>query len=224
MDHGHDDFAFEPVPGLPERLPAGEHLLWQGAPRWQALARDAFHVRALAVYFGVLLAWVVVSALYDGQPVAGALMAVAVLAPLAVAALALVVLFAWLVERTTVYSITNRRVVMRFGIALPITVNVPYAIVESVGLTARADGTGDLPLNLNTPDRIAYLHLWPHARPWRIAKPAPMLRAVPDAAAVGNLLSQALADSVGGVTHAPVFPAPARASATLAREWAADAQ
>jgi hypothetical protein len=33
-----------------------------------------------------------------------------------------------------------------------------------------------------------------------------------------------VADFVGGVPHARVFPAPARASATLPREWAADAQ
>ena len=32
----HDDFAFEPVPGLPELLPQGETLLWQGS---SALAR-----------------------------------------------------------------------------------------------------------------------------------------------------------------------------------------
>jgi hypothetical protein len=28
----HDDFAFEPVKGLPELPPEGEHLLWQGRP------------------------------------------------------------------------------------------------------------------------------------------------------------------------------------------------
>jgi hypothetical protein len=29
--------------------------------------------------------------------------------------------------------------------------------------------------------RIAYLHLWPHARPWKLAAPQPMLRCLPDA-------------------------------------------
>ncbi len=28
----HDDFAFDPLPGLPEALPAGENILWQGRP------------------------------------------------------------------------------------------------------------------------------------------------------------------------------------------------
>ena len=28
----HDDFQIEPVPGLPERPPEGERILWQGRP------------------------------------------------------------------------------------------------------------------------------------------------------------------------------------------------
>ena len=42
-------------------------------------------------------------------------------------------------------------------------------------------------------DKVAYLLLWPHARPWRLSKPEPMLRAVPDAARVAAILARALA-------------------------------
>ena len=40
----HDDFKFEPVRGLPEALPEGEHILWQGSPVPGRLARDAVKV------------------------------------------------------------------------------------------------------------------------------------------------------------------------------------
>jgi len=33
------EYEYEPVPGLPQRLPQGERILWQGAPDWQTLAR-----------------------------------------------------------------------------------------------------------------------------------------------------------------------------------------
>ncbi len=46
-------------------------------------------------------------------------------------------------------------------------------------------------------DSIAYLHLWPHARPWRAARPEPMLRCVPQAAQVAQLLSQAWSQETG---------------------------
>ena len=52
--HGHEH-EFEPQFGLPERLPAGERILWQGSPDFRALARNAFHLRKLALYFSVLL-------------------------------------------------------------------------------------------------------------------------------------------------------------------------
>ena len=38
----HDDFATEPVPGLPGHLPPGEVVLWQGRPDAWRLAREAF--------------------------------------------------------------------------------------------------------------------------------------------------------------------------------------
>ena len=52
----------EPIPGLPERLPLGEGILWQGSPRWWSLAQRALHLRALSIYFGLLVTWSVFSA------------------------------------------------------------------------------------------------------------------------------------------------------------------
>ena len=38
-NHEHDDFAVEPLPGLPAQPPKGEVILWQGRPQTFALAR-----------------------------------------------------------------------------------------------------------------------------------------------------------------------------------------
>ena len=100
--------------------------------------------------------------------------------------------------RTTVYTITNRRVVMRIGIALPVTFNLPYTQIDGAALRPYEDGTGDIPLQLRDGTRLAYFVLWPHARPWRFSRPEPMLRAVPNAAATAQLLSEALAASLTG--------------------------
>jgi hypothetical protein len=47
--HNHDDYATEPVRGLPATLPRGEFVLWQGTPSWRAFARQVFHTRAIAI-------------------------------------------------------------------------------------------------------------------------------------------------------------------------------
>jgi Bacterial PH domain len=185
------------IQGLAEPLPPGERVLWQGAPRWTALAIHAFHVRKLVLYFGIILALRALGVLADGGTATEALTAALWLSPLALAALGLVTLIAWLTARTTIYAITNKRVVMRVGVVLAITLNLPYRLIESAGLRAYRDGTADLPLALQAGEHLAWLHLWPHVRPWRTAHPEPMLRSVPEPHQVATILARALAEHAG---------------------------
>ena len=183
---------FEPVRGLPERLPAGEEIVWQGAPDWRVLARRAFHTNKVAAYFAILLAWRAVVVVNDGEPVSAFLAGAAWLVPMGLAAVAILAFMAWLHARATVYTITNRRVVLRCGVAIDMAINLPFKVVESELLKTYNDGYGDLALKLGGDDRLSYLHLWPHARRWHIADPQPMLRAIPNAAEVGRKLATAL--------------------------------
>ena len=125
------EHEFEAEPGLPEPLPRGERLLWQGAPDWRVMAREAMHLRALAVYFGVLLAWRGANVLSNGGAALDAAQAVLWLLPLAALALAMLGALAWLVSRTALYTITDRRVVMRIGVVLTITFNLPYSKIDA---------------------------------------------------------------------------------------------
>ncbi len=191
----HDD---EPIPGLPGHLPEGEHILWRGSPDWTAFARRALHTRKVAVYFGLLMAWRLVSSLADGQPVGESAAYALWILPLALPCLAILFMLAWAMSWTTFYTITNRRIVLRFGVAIQKAFNIPFTSVGSAGLKVYANGTGDITLSLTGPDRIAYLHLWPHVRPWRYGKAEPMLRAIPDAEKAARVLSEALRDAVPG--------------------------
>lgn len=205
----HDD---EAQPGLPAPLPAGERLLWRGAPDWRVLARRAFHARKLAAYFGVLIAWRFITALVDGGSLGDATATTLWTLPLAGLALGLIALLSWLVASNTVYTLTDRRVVMRIGVVLTVTFNLPLRRIETARLHALPGGAGDIALVLDPADRIGYVHLWPHARPWHFARPEPMLRALPDAQAVAALLADALQQSV--LTPVRVVAARADAGAT----------
>jgi hypothetical protein len=174
--------------GLPGPLPRGEKLLWQGAPTTAGVFVRVFHARAVILWF---VAWACVFAAGAGSPGHGAMVGAAILMT-GGAALALLWVLAWLTHRTTVYSVTNRRVVLHMGIALPVTRNLPFAQIETGALHAFSDGSGDIPLRLQPGLRIAYLQLWPHARPWHLSRTEPMLRSVPEAESVARLLAQAL--------------------------------
>lgn len=209
--HEHE---FEAAPGLPEALPAGESILWQGSPAWRVLAAEAFHVRAITGYFAVLLMLRAGFTWSDTGSLADTARAVAWLLPLFAFAVAMLLGMAWLAARTSVYTLTNRRVVLRVGIVLTLTFNLPLQRLAGAGL--RVDprtGHGDIPLQLAGNDKIAYVHLWPHARPWRGARPEPMLRSIENAAAVAGLLGQAWAAATGQPSQRPArtIPSPSPA-------------
>lgn len=183
----------EVLPGLPEALPQGERLLWQGAPDWRTLALHAFHIRAVMIYFVALALWKATGALADGESFVSAMTAAAWAVPPGLIAVGLIAGYARLVQKTTVYSITSRRVVMRYGMAIPKIVNIPFRIIGAANLRVLTkENAGDIPMELSGPDKIAYLHIWPHARPWRFTKPQPMLRAIPHADEIARLLALAL--------------------------------
>lgn len=183
----HDN---EPIPGLPGIPPPGEHILWQGSPDWRALARSAFHTRLVAGYFAVLAGWALVGVLTRGSGGPGGLAGVAMTVIVGILAVGLLNLLAWGAARTTIYTLTNRRIVLRIGMALPKCINLPLALVGAVDLAARPDGSGDVPLAITGRQKLGYLGLWPHARPWKIVTPQPMLRAVPDAVRVAALIAR----------------------------------
>jgi hypothetical protein len=98
---------------------------------------------------------------------------------------------------------------MRFGIALSMTVNLPYTLVASAAAKLHADGSGDLSLALLKPHRVSYIFFWPHARPWHLLRPQPTLRGIADAGAVAQILGRALAGAASVPVQA-MTPAGAR--------------
>jgi len=203
----HDDFAFEPIPGLPEKLPAGESLLWQGSPDWRALAISAFHVRKVAIYFVLLFAWQMAS--QGGEvTVASVAMSAAWNGVLALATAGILALLAWFYARGTIYTLSDRRIVIRSGLALPVTLNLPLALIDAAATTAQPFGTGSIALTVARPNRVAWLVLWPNVRPWSFNNPQPMLRCLRDAKVVAPLLAQALE----GATAAAPVRVPTRAT------------
>ncbi len=186
--HEHE---FEAALGLPEPLPPGEKLLWQGAPQWQRLALHAFHVGKIAIYFLVMLAIQLAYLIESHASSSAILMSIVKSFLTGSVALAILGAVAWFSSKTTVYTITDKRVVMRVGIVLTLTFNLPHKRIASASMKNFHGTVGDIALCLYPSDRIAWVHLWPHARAWRLAQPEPALRCIKDAEAVGRVLLSA---------------------------------
>lgn len=186
----HDDFAVEPIRGLPERPPEGEEILWQGRPSTFALARDALNLYWVAGYFVLLTAWRFIS-VSDLLPLGQAIGATVPMVLLGALVCGLLYLIALIQARATVYTITNARVAMRIGAALTLTLNLPYRELRNAALDLRKDGTGTIALDITGKTKFSYLVIWPHARPWRFGATQPALRCIPDAETAARILAEA---------------------------------
>ncbi|MBS0529049.1 MAG: PH domain-containing protein [Proteobacteria bacterium] len=182
---------------LPAPLPVGERVIWQGKPSFKGLALRSFHIREVGIYFGVLMAWKLWSGWSNGASSGETATAILWLAAPAVSAVAVLAGLAWLFRRAACYTITTKRVLFQFGVALPMTMNIPLSKIASAALKTYSDGSGDIPLGLSDSKRVSYILLWPHVRPWRLRNPEPMLRALPDAAVAAARLSEVLTGQSG---------------------------
>ena len=186
----HDDFKFEPVRGLPEALPEDEHILWQGSPDPKRLAKDAWGLNWVIGYFVVLILWRV-GASSASVPFSEAMVHSVPFVLAALAAIGIIMLIAYVQAKSTVYTLTNKRVAMRIGAALTMTLNLPYLCIGNADAAIRKSGLGTITFELTGDTRLSYLMTWPHVRPWYMARTQPAFRSIPDAARVAEIFADA---------------------------------
>lgn len=192
-----------------EVVASDETILWKGRPLVRGIARNLFHIRAVMGYFAVLAVWTLASTHADGFRANAAFLSVLWLLMPAFIAAGIIYAISWVVSATTHYTITDRRVIMQIGTALPIALTLPLKSIVSADVRLLADGSGDIPMRTGR-QKLAYLLIWPHARPWRFKTTEPMLRAVPDAARVAEILAQALLRATPTGEVAPIVVRPVR--------------
>lgn len=179
------------VRGVSEPLPPGERVLWEGAPESRSLARHLFFVRPLAAYLAAMVLWW--AAVNRAEALTGGFwttLGVQVLLSggVIVAALA----FARSIANGTTYAITDHRLVMKFGVIFPLTINIPLRYVQGASVRQFSDGTGQIAVQLDNKQKLAWIVLFPHVRAWRFNNPEPLLRGLSDAAKVGEILREAV--------------------------------
>ena len=174
--------------GFSEKLPQGEQLLWQGQPEKRALAARAMYLKYIAFYLVALIAARTGYLILDGEPVAtwSGMLVWQVLASAFV--MLLIVGLAAVYSRTTRYSLTNERLIIKTGAAITIHINLPLQQIIAADLREYSDDTGDITLQVSRAEKLYWLLLWPNVRSWWIRPLRPVLRGLKDAQAVAHLL------------------------------------
>lgn len=185
----HDDFAVEPIEGLPEKPPSGEVILWQGKPDVWTLAKESMSLYWVLGYFALLAVWRVGVSSAE-LPLVQALPLALPFLILGAVAGGIIMLIAWVQAKATVYTVTSARVAMRVGAALTVTLNLPFSRIEAADLDLRKGGTGTIAFKTAGQTRLSYLVLWPHVRPWHARRTQPALRCIPEAEKVARLIAE----------------------------------
>ena len=149
-----DDFAFEPIRGLPERPPEGEVILWQGQPNWLRLTVDHQFWWVLA-YFIFLFVWRFIS-VSDLMPIDQALLVSFPFLALALIVALLLLLIGFIQAKATVYTITNKRIVMRIGAALTLTLNLPFTEIENAAIASSSKNFGSIAIDTKNDAKFSF--------------------------------------------------------------------
>ena len=153
-----DDFAFEPIRGLPERPPEGEVILWQGQPNWLRLTVESLNVWWILGYFIFLFVWRFIS-VSDLMPLNQAVLVSLPFLALAMIVTLLLMLVGYIQAKATVYTITNKRVVMRIGAALTVTLNLPFTEIENAAIASSSKNFGSIAIDTKQDAKFSFLVL-----------------------------------------------------------------
>ena len=205
---GMTEYEDEPVEGLPDFLPEGETMVWQGRPTVAAMARRVFFIPHLALYFGLLIAGHTVYRLMEGVSAAQVMGTFVWQAGLAATVL---VLLAWLARSyaaSVMYTLTSERLVIRSGVALPMMVNIPIEQITAADMRVYRDATGDIVLTPVADRKLHWVLLWPNVSAWYSRPIRPLLRGLAEphraADAIAAVASQHYQVTAGEQMAVPV--------------------
>jgi hypothetical protein len=205
-----DDAAPVFIRGVAHALPDGERLLWQGQPVPSLVAKHVFHRWLVVGYFVAVLGWWLVGA-WGTVEADAFLPMLGMRLGLAAIVIGTVEFLARTVATTTVYAITSARVVLKIGMVLPMSINIPFSKLQNAAVGRFRDGSGQIVLTMVPGNRLAYIALWPHCRVLQVNQPQPVLRGLANPDEVATILRDAVLAQGGDEVRAGSATASSRA-------------
>ena len=189
---GGPEHEIEPVPGLPGRLPDGEYIVWQGQPVFKIVMTRLLRARWIAFYFAIAALWSVAVGLNNSEGAWQLLGRLSFIAVATIVVFGLMALYARAVAKTSLYTLTNQRVVMRVGIALSASFNLPFKQISGADFRVGSDNAGDVALTLKSGHGLSGSVFFPHQRGGLWRKLSPQMICLPNAKEVAEKLAQQL--------------------------------
>ena len=171
-------------------LPPDETLLWSAQPKPSAFVRRVFHLRALTMYFALIVGFSSIGTLSSAAEMKVLLGSLVWQLSLGGMVLVILNVLGRFYAKSTIYALTNKRFVIRSGLALPSVIAIPLTKLQSAGIRTYSDDTGDIVLVPDKGLKVYWLLLWPSVRTFEWRHVQPLLRAIEKPEVVAGMLKE----------------------------------
>ena len=105
-------------------------------------------------------------------------------------------------SQSSVYIITENRVIIKSGAALSFLISIPFKKIKAVNLQKRKGSLGTISFELSSGKRVPYISCWPSVRPWKLKNTEPAFSCIEDVDEVATILRKSvMAGTISLQTH-----------------------
>ena len=178
---------FEAPNNILDAIPNGESILWKGRPSLWGFSWNLFGLKWITLYLGILS--VVSVARFFASDFYTAFY-VDFLPFFLSGIFASIILIGLAATQTysTVYIITENRVIIKTGAALSFLISMPFKKIKEVNLQKRGASIGTISFELLSEKRVPYISCWPSVRPWKFKRTQPAFSCIGSVDEVATIL------------------------------------
>ena len=178
---------FEAPKNILDAIPNGESILWKGRPSLWGFSYNLFGLKWITLYLSILsivsVARFFASDFYTAFYVD--------FLPFFLSGIfASIILIGLAATQTysTVYIITENRVIIKTGAALSFLISMPFKKIKEVNLQKRGASIGTISFELLSEKRVPYISCWPSVRPWKFKRTQPAFSCIGSVDEVATIL------------------------------------
>ena len=178
---------FEAPKNILDAIPNGEAILWKGRPSLWGFSWNLFGLKWITLYLSMLsivsVARFFASDFYTAFYVD--------FLPFFLSGIfASIILIGLAATQTysTVYIITENRVIIKTGAALSFLISMPFKKIKEVNLQKRGASIGTISFELLSEKRVPYISCWPSVRPWKFKRTQPAFSCIGSVDEVATIL------------------------------------
>ena len=182
---------FEVHKNILDAIPEGESILWKGKPSFWGFSWYFFGLKLLAFYL-IILSVVFAARLTVTDFFTAFVVDFLPFLLSGILASCILMALAKIQSQSSVYIITENRVIIKSGAALSFLISMPFKKIKAVNLQKRKGSLGTISFELNSGKRVPYISCWPSVRPWRFKKTEPAFSCIENVDEVATILRKSV--------------------------------